>query len=223
MNVKTQTHRQPNNGATANERRSGQRARLLKIVHVGRRELNLSEEVYRTILYKKGGADSAKNMNAEQLQNVIDCFKGMGFKITAKTNPAKGAIPARLAADPESRKARAMWLTLHAIGQVRDPSETALQAYTRRLCKVDRLEWVQDPVPLIESLKAWLLRSLPDVVKGYLQRPVAAWAGHMPAIWHSEWERCRVNLMFHLREGHVQILNNWIALYKLIEEAEASK
>lgn len=204
-------------------KRPDPRARLLKIVHVARRELKLTDEVYRTILLQKGGAESAKNMSAAQLQKVIDCFKAQGFKITAKASPAKGAAAVKLADNAEARKARAMWLTLHAIGQVRDPSEAALLAYTRRMCKVDRLEWVKDMLPLIESLKAWLLRSLPGVVSPYLERPIAAWAAHMPALWQSNWEDCRSSLVFHLQSGHVQVLNNWLDLYDLIKLSEATQ
>ncbi|MFN3494211.1 MAG: phage protein GemA/Gp16 family protein, partial [Hydrogenophaga sp.] len=112
--------------------------------------------------------------------------------------------------------ARAMWLTLHAIGQVRDPSEAALLAYTRRQCKVDRLEWVEDPIPLIESLKARLLRSLPEKVTPYLREPARDWAAHMDEVWHENWSRCVGHLRLGLERRNVQLLDEWVALWELV-------
>lgn len=204
------------------------RTRLVKLVHVGRRELRLDEDLYRTILREKGGANSAGDMNAAQLQRVVDEFKRLGFKVANKakiggTVLAKGrrtgVATVTLAADRQSRKARAMWLTLHAIGQVRDPSEAALLAYAKRQCKVDRLEWVQDTVPLLESLKAWLLRSMPAVVKPYLQQPVEAWAGHMSPLWRENWGSAVHRLRVAMERGNVQIVDEWVDLWQLINQA----
>jgi phage gp16-like protein len=207
-------HRQPN-GPVDN------RARLVKLVHVGRRELGLGEESYRTILRQKGEADSASNMNAAQLQRVVDYMKTLGFKVTSKAKAGAPARPVKLADDAQSRKARAMWLTLHAIGQVRDPSEAALQAYAQRQTGAQRLEWVSDMVPVLEPLKAWLLRSLPGVVLPYLQRPVMGWAGHMQPAWLENWTNAVSSLGAARQSGKVQIVDEWVSLWELISSATA--
>jgi phage gp16-like protein len=204
------------------------RARLIKLVHVGKRELKLDEDFYRNILLTKGGANSAGDMNAAQLQSVVDEFKRLGFKVANKAKPGgkvltagrrTGVATVTLAADAQSRKARAMWLTLHAIGQVRDPSEAALLAYAKRQCKVDRLEWVRDTIPLLESLKAWLLRSMPAVVTPYLRQPVETWAGHMSPLWRENWIRAVGNMRFAMERGNVQIVDEWVDLWDLIAQA----
>lgn len=202
------------------DQRAQQRGRLITLVQIGRRDLRLSDEVYRTILQAEGGADSSTQMGVRQLQAVLDKFKALGFKVTASKAPRQGKGRRILSQAPEDRKARAMWLTLHAIGQVRDPSEAALLAYVKRQTGVERLEWVRDALPVVESLKAWLLRTLPDQVKPYLQVDVATWAGHMPPIWRTNWDQAVRALRNKVELGHVQVLDQWLDLWELIGKAK---
>ena len=109
-----------------------------------------------------------------------------------------------------------MWLTLHAIGQVRDPSEAALLAYVMRQTKVQRMEWARDMVPVLEPLKAWLLRSLPDVVRPYLREPAGVWAAHMGPAWHDNWTAAVRDLRNGLHSGRVQLVDEWVAVWELI-------
>lgn len=205
------------------------RARLIRLVHVARRDLQLAEPDYRAMLQAQGGADSSAAMSVPQLQRVLDFMKRQGFKVATKAKPAKarswnrqtGTAPAvRLASDPQSRKARAMWLTLHAIGQVRDPSEAALLAYARRQCGVDRMEWAKDMSRMLEPLKAWILRSLPTVVKPYLQEPASAWAAHMGEVWHTNWQQAVQRLRYGIDKGHSQLVDEWVDLYQLVVAAQ---
>lgn len=204
------------------------RARLIRLVHVARRDLQLDEPTYRAMLMAQTGRDSASLLGVGELQKVVDCLKRSGFKVASKSSrrvPAAkaGGVSTVLAQSPEARKARAMWLMLHAIGQVRDPSEAALIAYGKRQCKVDRLEWVNDALPLVESLKAWCLRSLPAVVMPFLAQPLQAWAGHMSAGFHDDWERSRSALQRGLEKGNVQLLNEWAALWELTVVAKEAQ
>ena len=151
------------------------RARLIRLVHVGRRELGLDEESYRAVLQAQAGVSSSSLASVKQLQAVVDFMKRQGFKVSSKAPAATRKVLVKgrqtgvstalaaadavvLASDPEARKARAMWITLHEIGQVRDPSEAALLAYARRQTGVERMEWMRDMVPVLEPLKSWLLR-----------------------------------------------------------------
>lgn len=188
-------------------RKANGRARLITLVHVARRDLNLSDADYRTILREQGGADSAGDMNIIQLERVVAYLKKQGFKVSQKP---------KLASDQESKKARAMWLTLHAIGAVRDPSEAALLRYARRQCKVDRLEWAKDMRPIIESLKAWLLRTLPQQVQPYLSTPTASWAAGKGPAWAENWQSAVDRLRYAQSEGHTQVLDEWLSLWDLV-------
>lgn len=213
---------------------SDNRARLIRLVHVARRDLRLDEETYRSVLRAQGGESSA-DMNAAQLQKAVDAMKSMGFKVASKATgraaPSRGsrrsggsgaaavAGPVVLASDAESRKARAMWLTLHSIGQVRDPSEGALLAYARRQTGMDRMEWVRDMVPVLEPLKAWLLRSLPQVLAPYLRAPAKNWAAHKDAIWHDNWLQAVRRLVYGLEKRHVQLVDEYTDLWQLAQSA----
>jgi phage gp16-like protein len=221
--------------------RGDERALLIKLVHVGRRELGLDEATYRAMLQAEAGVASASLADAKQLQRVVDRMKRAGFKVSGKGGAKPGASEASrvvvkgrrtgvatalggapavvLASDPEARKARAMWLTLHAAGQVRDPSEGALLAYVRRQTGVQRMEWAPDMVPVLEPLKAWLMRALPPLVVPYLQRPALTWAGHMSPNWHENWDSAMQRLQAGLRKDLKQLADEYVDLFQLLQAA----
>jgi phage gp16-like protein len=198
---------------------SSDRARLIKLIHVARRDLALDEPTYRTLLGVHGGAESAAAMSAQQLQKVLEHMKKSGFKVRAKAGTkaqASGAKSPSLASDPQSKKARALWLMLHHIGQVRDPAEAALLAYARRQCGVDRMEWTSDMLPIIESLKAWALRSLPAFVLPYVKHDITAWAGHMSPAWRENWTNAVHPLVFGRPLSPAYKLDALIKVWELI-------
>ena len=217
-----------------------ERARLIRLVHVGRRELGLDEDSYRAILQAQAGVSSSSDASARQLQAVVDYMKRQGFKVASKAPAASRKVVVKsrrtgvstahaqagavvLASDPESRKARAMWITLHEIGQVRDPSEAALLAYTRRQTGTERLEWVRDMVPVLEPLKAWLLRTMPQALNPYLQQPVSAWAEHMDAVWLENWQQAVTRLRSGLERRLVQLVDEYVDLWQLVQAAREQK
>ncbi|MGP8438774.1 regulatory protein GemA, partial [Paraburkholderia fungorum] len=87
-------------------------------------------------------------------------LKKLGFK------PVRRAGERTQADDAQSRKIRAIWLTLHALGAVRNPSESALAAYVQRTTRVAALQWLnaRQTETVIESLKKWAMRYLPGAV-----------------------------------------------------------
>jgi len=154
------------------------RARLIVEIHVARRDLEragrLDEPGYRELLRaaSKGRHDSAKDMSYTDLKAAMVLFEKAGF--VKRRAPSKRP----LASAPEDRKVRALWLFLHALGIVKDPSEKALAAYVKRVAKVDDLRWVNSAgsLALIESLKMWAMRLLPAIV--YELRTEVAEADH---------------------------------------------
>ncbi len=140
----------------------------------------MDEETYRAALITaSGGKSSTREMTVPELERVMAHMKRVGFKVRtpAKTRggaaPSKRAAPSRtLAHDPESKKIRALWLLLHALGAVRNPSEAALAAYVKRITGVDDLHWISSgqAKTLIETLKKWALRFLPAHVQQLSQQ-----------------------------------------------------
>ncbi|MBB4845019.1 phage gp16-like protein [Paucibacter oligotrophus] len=144
------------------------RARLVKIIHVARRELQLEEGTYRELLVCAGGASSTSEMDIPALDAVLAHLKSKGFKVraTAKAG-AKGRPDRRQDSSVSARKVRALWLFLADLGVVRDPSERALAAYCKRIAKVDDLHWARPDQmhDLIETLKKWAMRFLPAAIE----------------------------------------------------------
>lgn len=140
-----------------------QRARLVKLIHVARRELGMDEDTYRLMLQTVGGVDSTTRMELRALKAVVDHLKAKGFKVRASSKPR----PDRRQDNSDgARKVRALWLFLVELGAVRDPSERALATYCKRIAKVDDLHWAghDQTQVLIETLKKWAMRFLPAAI-----------------------------------------------------------
>jgi phage gp16-like protein len=170
-----------------------ERARLVKVIHVARRELAMDEETYRLMLTNVAGAGSTTGMDLKQLNAVLSHLKRKGFKVRAASKPGSkpGAAAAarqpdrRQLSTPSARKVRALWLFLHRLGAVRDPSERALAAYCKRIAKVDDLHWADGQALelLVETQKKWAMRVLPDAIKALTAQLAAETdPARMPAV-----------------------------------------
>lgn len=133
------------------------RKRLIRLIHVAKRELVMDDDTYRGILLSIGNANSSSKLSVSKLELVLEHFKQAGFKVVPK---AKVNLP--LVTDPQSKKIRALWLELHSQGIVKDSSEYALSRFAKRLTGVDSLKWLTSDQAsmVIESLKKWLDREM---------------------------------------------------------------
>ncbi|MFM5818213.1 gp16 family protein [Aeromonas sanarellii] len=160
---------------------SNERTRLIRLVQVGRRSLGLDEETYRELLVQQSGKRSAAELTIQELDKVLLAMKGAGFKPTVKRgvngdkqkrlSPASGA-QVRTA---EIGVIRAVWITMHRHGLLRDGSETALNSYvarqTVRLNKgigVAEVAWLSGELAysVLESLKHWHKREMVKALQG---------------------------------------------------------
>lgn len=141
------------------------RQSLIAKIHIAKAQLGLDEDTYRALL-RRHGADSAGRMDLTQLDGVLRELVAKGWKPSA---PRK-AGQRKQATGPEIEKIRAVWLFLHELGEVRNPSEAALAAYARRMVGIDDLHWADGPrrYQLIETLKKWAVRVLPGKMAPYL-------------------------------------------------------
>lgn len=153
------------------------RQRLIRLIHVAKRDLSLDDETYRSILQRFGRKESSSDLTVPELEQVLEHLKRSGFKVRSKGKPAKPKAvktkPSRpLAQDAESKKIRALWLFLHELGAVKNPSEEALATYVKRIAGVDALQWIsgEQAERLIETMKKWAMRFLPDAVKALVPR-----------------------------------------------------
>ncbi|MCU9924033.1 gp16 family protein [Aeromonas caviae] len=154
---------------------SNERTRLIRLVQVGRRSLGLDDETYRELLAQQSGKRSAAALTIQELDKVLLAMKGAGFKPTVKRavnggkpkrlSPARGA-PTRTA---EISVIRAIWITMHRHGLLRDGSETALNHYVDRQTVrinngvgVAEVSWLDGALAysVLESLKHWHKREM---------------------------------------------------------------
>jgi phage gp16-like protein len=147
-----------------------ERLRLIKLLHVAKRDLRMVDADYRAVLGTASGGKktSSSDLSIQELEKAVSHMKRCGFKVRTKKPGGARQQPSRaLARDPESTKIRALWLFLHQLGAVENPSEAALAAYVKRITKVDDLHWISgyQAETLIESLKKWAMRYLPGAVK----------------------------------------------------------
>jgi phage gp16-like protein len=128
----------------------------LAAIHCARRDLALDETAYRALLERVTGKTSAGELSAGERKEVLAELGRLGWS----RKPGRRAGRAALPDSPQARKIRALWLTLHQEGVVRNPSEASLDRWVLRMSGVHSLRFVDVPLAgrLIETLKAWLER-----------------------------------------------------------------
>ena len=133
------------------------RAELAKI-HIAKKQLNIADADYRALLQRVAQVDSAADLNLSGLKAVIAELKRLGFQPKNKRtfSPQSRHKEHKSQAD----KIRALWISMHQSGIIRDGSETALNHFVRRLTGVERVEWLypKNANRVIESLKQWQTR-----------------------------------------------------------------
>ena len=105
------------------------RQRLIRLIHVAKRDLSMDDDTYRAILLRIGKKASSADLTIPELEKVLEHLKRSGFKVRSKAKSAQAKPSRPLAQDGESKKIRALWLFLHELGAVKNPSEEALAAY----------------------------------------------------------------------------------------------
>lgn len=115
------------------------RARLIKLVHVGRRELALDDDTYRALIADIAGGDgrsSCIQLKDKELQQLIDRMKSTGFKVASKRShgrrPNPPATREQLIKKLEAQLAEAGRPWAYADGMA------------NRICKVDKVDWCTD-------------------------------------------------------------------------------
>lgn len=134
------------------------RRKLLGAVHLAAKAAGLQDDVYRDVLEAVTGKRSAADLTEGQLVSVLKHFDARKPRVITggKSGAAASARSASRRADhPVARKARALWISLHQLGVVENPSEQALEAFAKRQLGVDRLQWADQSqgFKLIEALK----------------------------------------------------------------------
>lgn len=139
---------------------------LLKLIQIGKRDLVMDDDVYRDMLEQETGQRSAKNLSQWQLSKVLERMKALGFKPKHKSN--KNGKPRA----PEVGKIKAIWITMHKQGFVRNGRDAAIDAYVRRMTTrmngrgIERANWLKShqAAEVLESLKKWHYRLMAEAI-----------------------------------------------------------
>ncbi len=145
---KPEQHERVSGNSASHKRRA-----MLAKIHLAAKQLTMDEDDYRQILREETGQASAGGCSDSELEKVIARLQRLGFK---PLRNGRGT-----ATHPMARKARALWISLHQLGVVNNPSEQALEAFAKRQLGCDRLVWARqsDAFKLIEALKAMATRA----------------------------------------------------------------
>lgn len=122
------------------------RAKKMQLIHVAKRELGLTDDEYRALLFGAAGVESAKEIkNEKQYFDVMHTFKQVGFKPTVNTVQNK-KLKYKITGD-----SRVHWRISHEqeyyirglwdlASRVHD--EDSLRAIIKRIVKTDDISWL---------------------------------------------------------------------------------
>lgn len=133
--------------------------RLVQLLHIGRSKLGMDEETYRSLIgnvSKDPARTSSKDLSLQELEIALTRMQQAGFSVKPRRPQTR-----KLADDDQSKLIRHLWLCLHELGAVRDPSESAMASFVTRQTKIQALQWLSSAQAsrVIESLKKWVARA----------------------------------------------------------------
>lgn len=146
------------------------RAQLIRLIHVARREAGIDDDTYREKLRSITGETSCKQLQVRQLEDVYQAFKDSGFKRTFKRSKAPGKP--RTSEHQRTAiigKIRAVWAEMARHGFIQCSSAAALDQYVKRMTAtanggegVAHLDWLDGQMAgrVVESLKQWHAREM---------------------------------------------------------------
>ncbi|MDK4640519.1 regulatory protein GemA [Kingella kingae] len=138
------------------ETQSRRKARLIRLIHIGKNEIKMSETEYRTLIANVSyGKTSSKDCTADQLETVLHHMKAQGFQVAVATTGGQVLQQNQTA---QQKKIRSLWLELHEMGVVRSSAESALNAYCVKYGGEDWQFDVYAMREIIERLKKWKAR-----------------------------------------------------------------
>ena len=126
----------------------------IRILHVAKAKLKLSDEAYRSALVHIAQVTSATDLDQQGFEALMGYFEWRGFKPLQKTGPNYGQRPG-MASFAQIELIRALWCEWS--GQVFGGSdETGLNTWIKRMFKVDSLRFltVAQAPKVITALKA---------------------------------------------------------------------
>lgn len=133
---------------------------MIKLVHVGCRELGIDADTRKAMQRQLTGKVSLSEMTEAELKLVVDNLKQRGFKV-------KGSGKRKAAPRADLRLVHVLWRKLGEAGALREPSRAGLNNFIRKQfgetwqsvpADVDMLRDHTQIDDVIQALKAWVRR-----------------------------------------------------------------
>ncbi|AKO45711.1 regulatory protein GemA [[Haemophilus] ducreyi] len=129
------------------------RNKLLQLVHIGKSQLGMDDETYRSLLSQQFYQNSAKNISYSELIKLVKLLQDKGAKIQLPRS--KSSL------SPIQRKLWAMWKQMYADGVIDDGSSRGLNSFVKRSLN-DDAPWNEltnsQATLILENLKQWQKR-----------------------------------------------------------------
>ena len=125
-------------------------------IHMAKAALSMDDEIYKAMLVRLTGHDSASKLNLGERTTVLNELQRLGWmpkmQKTAKTDWRA----------PRIRLIQSLWRQLCTKGVVKEQTEDALLAFCKTHTQTERLEWADSKGlnDCIEALKSWQRRTM---------------------------------------------------------------
>ena len=111
-----------------------QKGQLIRLIHVAKQKIGLTEDAYRALLEGTTGKTSSTELTITELEAVLKALKGLGFQV--KKMPLKAEEVGRATAE-QIQYIKGLWEL-----SARIKTEAALNAFIKRITGVPYLRWL---------------------------------------------------------------------------------
>ncbi len=130
-------------------------------IHIAKKDLGLNEGEYRDVLWTVCRVRTSAELDVAGRAKLLQHFKSRGWRPKRKAPKSQGQIVDKI---------RAIWITMHKAGHIRDGSEAALCSYGARITAkhnngsgVEQIEWLRTDNRLssivLANLQQWQRRA----------------------------------------------------------------
>lgn len=142
-------------------------AALIRLVHVGARELGLDEDTRRGLQLAATGKESLRDMTVPELESVVKALKVKGFRPSSGNGAAGKSARRGLAPRGDLRFCHVLWGKLVRAEAVQEKGAKGLNAFIRA-----RFEkaWGAAPLDIDQMRDAAQIATVAEALKGMCRR-----------------------------------------------------
>ncbi len=135
----------------------------LKLIHIARRQVDLNEEQYRTLLHNVAGVESSRDLSNYDFEDVMAVLEDLGFRDTSG-DPERWRRKVRMRGQKGNERMIFKIRQLHAQGQCRYPLDSLARQFSGNRA---------DQVEQLRPREAWgLIEMLKDLAEREAKEPV---------------------------------------------------